>query len=447
VASQAGSPGEDTAAGGWDEALRAALEKGAAASLELRESLQEMGKRAEAFAWEMDFRLLYDPDSRRFRIGYNASADRHDANHYDLLASEARLASFFAIAKGDAPLEHWFHLGRPITRASGGLALVSWGGSMFEYLMPPLLLRSQPGTLLAQSERAAVDTQRRWARQLGIPWGVSESGFAAFDPGGSYRYQSFGVPGLAFRRGVARDRVVTPYASALALPIWPRAAAENLRALGASWAVCSVFEAADFSTERLPHGRGCTPVRSYMAHHQGMILTAIDNVLHGDVWVDRFHTDLRMRSTELLLHERIPREIPPGFAREEREPAAPPREPAGRPRSWAPPAPWGPRIHTLGNGRCSWISSAGAGVLRWHDQALTRWRPDATRDADGLWIYVRDVENGNIWSVGRQPTGQPSDEKGTLFHAHKAEFQRRDTGVAIHMEVAVPAGDDLESAG
>ena len=449
LAAPVAAPGEDPAARSWDEAFRTALEKGAAASVELRESLHEMGKRAEAFAWEMDFRLLYDPDTRRFRIGYNASADRHDANHYDLLASEARLASFFAIAKGDAPLEHWFHLGRPITRASGGLALVSWGGSMFEYLLPPLLLRSQAGTLLAQSERAAVDTQRRWARQLGIPWGVSESAFAAFDPSGSYRYQSFGVPGLGLRRGLARDRVVTPYASALALPICPRAAVENLRALDALSLGGSfgLFEAADFSTERLPPGQQCTPVRSYMAHHQGMILAALDNVLHGDVLVSRFHTDLRMRSTELLLHERIPRELPPGFTREEREPATQPRGPAWpMPGPWAPAGvPGAPRIHALGNGRLgSWISSAGAGALRWHDQALTRWRPDATRDACGLWIYVRDVEDGDVWSVGRQPTGHRSDETRTLFHAHKAEFQRRDAGIAIHMEVAVPAGDDLE---
>ena len=449
LAAQRSAPGEDPAAEDWDAALRAALEQGAAASRELHESLHEMAKRAEAFAWEMDFRLLYDPDVRRFRIGYNASADRHDANHYDLLASEARLASFFAIAKGDAPLEHWFHLGRPITRAAGGLSLVSWGGSMFEYLMPPLLLRSQSGTLLAQSERAAVDTQRSWARQLGIPWGVSESAFAAFDPGGSYRYQSFGVPGLGLRRGLARERVVTPYASALALPIRTRAAIANLRALDALSLGGSfgLFEAADFSAERVTRGQRFAPVRSYMAHHQGMILAALDNVLHGDVLVRRFHTDLRMRSTELLLHERIPRELPPGFAREEREPVAAPRAPV-----WPEPGPWSPagvpgapRIHALGNGRlASWISSAGAGGLRWHDQAVTRWRPDATRDACGLWVYVRDVEDGSVWSVGRQPTGSRSEEKGTFFHAHKVEFQRRDAGIAIHMEVAVPAGDDLE---
>jgi cyclic beta-1,2-glucan synthetase len=433
----------------WTHELRASLEKGAAAGGALRHGLGGIAKDAGALAWGMDFAWLYDPDTRRLRIGYNATADRLDPNHYDLLASEARLASFFAIAKGDAPLEHWFHLGRPITRAAGGLALMSWGGSMFEYLMPPLLLRSQAGTLLAQSERAAVDTQRRWAAQLGVPWGASESAFASLDPGGRYRYQSFGVPGLGLRRGLARDRVVAPYASALALPIRARAAAENLRALDALalGGIFGLFEAADFTPERLAPGRRVTPVRSYMAHHQGMILAALDNALHGDVLVRRFHADLRMRATELLLHERIPRELPSDSSRSESEGAVPAPSPAPPPlHAWTPAGIHdAPRVHLLGNGRlCSWISMAGAGALRWHGQAVTRFRPDATRDDSGVWLYVRDEADGAIWSVGRQPVGLAGDESTVTFHPHQAEFHRRDRGIAIRMEVFVPPGDDLE---
>ncbi len=433
----------------WDLRMRRALERGSAEAEALRESLDEIGRRSEELAWEMDFRFLYDDEARRFRIGYNASADRFDANHYDLLASESRLASFFAIAKGDAPIEHWFHLGRPIARSAGGLALVSWGGSMFEYLMPPLFLRSQPGTLLAQSERAVIDTQRDWARQLGIPWGISESAFSSFDPGGNYRYQSFGVPGLGLRRGLARDRVVSPYASALALPIRKRAAVENLRALE-SMSLSGMFgllEAADFTPERMRPGRRFEPVRAYMAHHQGMILAALDNALHGDVLVRRFHTDLRMRSAELLLHERIPRELPPAFVRDERKSGAVVRD-----STWVIPGPWtpagvsgAPRILTLGNGRLSsWISAAGAGGLRWNEFALTRWRPDSTRDDCGLWIYLRDGASGEIWSAGRQPTGRGADDARVVFHAHLAELHRREAGIASHLDVAVVSGDDLE---
>jgi cyclic beta-1,2-glucan synthetase len=327
--------------------------------------------------------------------------------------------------------------------------LVSWGGSMFEYLMPPLLLRSQSGTLLAQSERAAVDTQRRWAAQLGIPWGASESAFASLDPGGHYRYQSFGVPGLGLRRGLARDRVVAPYASALALPIRAQAAAENLRALDelALGGPFGLFEAADFTPERVSPGRTHVPVRCYMAHHQGMILAALDNALHGDVLVQRFHADLRMRATELLLHERIPRELPNDSSRGQLETAVPAAESAPPPlHSWAPAGIHdAPRVHLLGNGRlCSWISKAGSGALGWHGQAVTRFRPDATCDNSGVWLYVRDEADASIWSVGRQPVGVAGEESTVRFHPHEVEFHRRDRGIAIRMEVFVPPGDDVE---
>jgi cyclic beta-1,2-glucan synthetase len=431
----------------WDAQLRDALARAGKEAGALAESLLRSAERCSALAWGMDFRLLYDADARRFRIGYNASADRFDANHYDLLASEARLASFFAIAKADVPPEHWFHLGRPLHRVAGRLTLVSWGGSMFEYLMPPLFLRSESGTLLAQSERNAIGAQRRWARKLGIPWGASESAFASFDPGGSYRYQSFGVPGLGLRRGLARDRVVAPYASALALPIRPSAALRNLRALESLGLVgpYGFVDSADFTPERLGSGRRFTPVMTFMAHHQGMILAALDNALCGDALVRRFHADLRIRTAELLLHERIPHEAPATFEREE-PPAELPRTSAPLPPAWTPAGVHGsPRIHTLGNGRlASWTSAAGAGALRWEGLAVTRWRPDATRDASGLWIYLRDAQSGEIWSVGRQPTGRGAGDARATFHPHLVELHRREHGIATRLDVAVAHGDDVE---
>ncbi|MDP3937592.1 MAG: glucoamylase family protein, partial [Deltaproteobacteria bacterium] len=402
--------GEDGPAQAWIEALDAAIERGAVAARELHGSLLDAAERAESLALAMDFRFLFDEESRLFHIGYNVSADRLDPHHYDFLATEARLASFFAIAKGDAPLAHWFFLGRPITKAGGRLSLLSWGGSMFEYLMPSLLLRSHPGTLLAQSERAAVEAQRRRAEKLGIPWGMSESGFASFGPDGHYAYRAFGVPELGIHRGLSRDLVVAPYATALALPIHAKASIQNLReleSLGLS-GLYGLFEAADFTPERVPEGQRFSPVRSYMAHHQGMILAAIGNALHGDALVRRFHADRRIRAVELLLDERIPRELPEELIRTEER-----REPAPRQPVVPAPVPWipvgsesFPQVHALGNGRLStWISEAGAGALRWHDHALTRWLPDATRDDHGLWIYIRDEESGAVWSAGRQPTG------------------------------------------
>jgi cyclic beta-1,2-glucan synthetase len=443
-----GSQG-DGAAARWRGALAAALEAGARNAADLRQSLLDLAARAEARAFSMDFRLLYDEEPRLFYIGYNASVDRLDPHHYDLLASEARLASFFAIAKGDVPLEHWFFLGRPLAEAHGRVMLVSWGGSMFEYLMPPLVLRSRRETLLGQSERMAVEAQQRYARKLGAPWGMSESGFASLSPERHYRYRAFGVPGLGLRRGLSRDLVVAPYATALALSVLPETAVANLHELEQLGMVgCyGLFEAVDFTPDRVPEGHRFRPVRSYMAHHQGMILTALDNALAGDVLVRRFHADRRVRAVELLLDERVPRELPPQAVRAEEHAGPEPRRRAGpAPAPWTPPARAAfPQLQALGNGRLSsWITEAGGGGLHWQGQALTRWLPDAARDADGLWIYVRDEESGALWSVGRQPTGVASPESQVVFHAHLVELHRRDHGIAIGMEVGITPGDDVE---
>jgi cyclic beta-1,2-glucan synthetase len=232
------APTANDAASQWVSDLDAALEQASRSVSDLLESMHAVAARCENLAFSMDFQFLFDTEPRLFHIGHNVSADRIDQHHYDLLATEARLASYFAIAKGDVPVEHWFFLGRPMAPTATGPVLVSWNGSMFEYLMAPLLLRSDVTTLLGQSERAAVDVQRRYAESHGIPWGMSESGYASRDVEHRYRYQAFGVPQLGLRRGLERDLVVAPYATALALAASPRAAIRNLLALNVSvdWA-------------------------------------------------------------------------------------------------------------------------------------------------------------------------------------------------------------------
>ena len=433
----------------WLRDMEDALDRGARAQGELLEAVNEVKRRCEAKAFEMDFRLLFDEDSRLFHIGYNVSSDRIDPHHYDLLATEARLASFFAIAKGDVLPEHWLFLGRPIVRAPEGLTLVSWSGSMFEYLMPTILLRSEPDTLLGQSDRTAVDVQRSYGETLGIPWGISESAFAAQDPEHNYRYSAFGVPSLGLRRGLTRDQVVAPYATSLALAVRPGLAVRNLRRLerlGVSGRY-GFHDSADFTPARVTAGSDFTPVRAYMAHHQGMTLAAIGNALGDDILVRRFHADPRMRAIELLLQERVPWEFPRELTREtEREAPIPRMPPSAAPHAWVPRTAGSfPQMHTLGNGRlASWITATGGGGLLWRGHALTRWQPDPTSDGHGLWIYVRDEDNGAVWSAGHQPTGATPMNARVIFHPHMAEFHRRDDGVGITMEVAVAPSDDLE---
>ncbi|WP_212633066.1 GH36-type glycosyl hydrolase domain-containing protein [Pseudomonas indica] len=433
----------------WLGKLDAALEQGLEEQSALRRDLLDDATRAGDMAFSMDFRPLYDAEKRLFHIGHNLSADRIDSHHYDLLATEARLASYFAIMKGDVPLEHWFYLGRPLSRLAGRLSLVSWNGSMFEYLMPPLLLPSHAGSLLGQSERAAVAVQREYARTQDVPWGISESAFASRDPEHRYRYRAFGVPELGLRRDLAQDLVITPYASALALAVSPRAAVENLIELQRLGLVGSygLYEAADFTADRVPSGRRFSTVRAYMAHHQGMIFAALNNALCGNALVRRFGSVPRVKVMELLLHERVPLELPADPRRSESlERPAPDWSGVAPPQAWTPTGDeWFPQAHLLGNGRLhSWISRAGAGGLSWHRHALTRWRPDATRDHHGLWVYVRDEESGDLWSAGRQPTGAVSAQERVVFHPHMAEFHRHDHGIGLRMEVTVATAEDME---
>ena len=275
---------------------------------ELRGRLHALAQRCEALASGMDFGFLFDTQRKQFVIGYSVPERRRDGSYYDLLASESRLASFVAIAKGDVPQEHWFRLGRQLTRVPGGRALISWTGSMFEYLMPLLVMRRYAGTLLDQTYQSVLSRQVQYGALQSVPWGVSESAYNARDLQLNYQYGPFGVPGLGLRRGLSDELVISPYSTLLAAMLDPRRALRNLQRLVdlGAYSTCGFFEAIDYTRERLPRGQSRVMVRSYMAHHQGMSLVAIDNLLNDSIMQRRFHADPRVRATELLLQERVP---------------------------------------------------------------------------------------------------------------------------------------------
>jgi cyclic beta-1,2-glucan synthetase len=423
------------------DALVGAVNKSVAPAL--RSRLEAVVGRAEAFAAAMDFRFLYNDQRHLFSIGFNRSVGRLDQSHYDLLASEAALTSFLAIARGDVPKKHWFQLGRQLTPAPrGGVALLSWGGTMFEYLMPRLLLCNYGGTLLDESLRGAVARQIEYGKQMRVPWGVSESGFAALDAALDYQYQSFGVPGLGLKRGLSRDLVIAPYATALALMVRPRAARDNLRALAADRAegAFGFYEAIDYTRDRLREKRRSAVVRSYMSHHQGMTLLALTDCLLDRRMVRRFHAEPMVRATELLLQERVPRVAPVvDLHEDEVSPTPIVREgilPMSR-RITTPATPH-PRTHLLSNGQYSvMLTNAGSGYSTCRDLDVTRWREDRTTDAYGQWLYVRDSRSGRVWSAGHQPVGAKADLYEVVFSTDKAEFRRRDAGIETHLEVTV----------
>ncbi len=425
--------------------VREALRRAASNAETLQNDLLGVAARAEAEVRRMDFRLLFDCERKLFYIGYNVTLDQVDVHHYDLLASEARLASYIAIVKREVPESHWYALGRPMTRFGGAPALLSWGGTMFEYLMPTLLMRSRAGTLLAQTCDLVVGAQVAWMDGKNAPWGVSESALAHLDAHHTYQYRSFGVPGLGFKRGLEDDLVVAPYASVLAVSIRPRTVLDNvakLEAMGMLGAY-GLFEALDLRPDRAPDGRPYAVVRSYMAHHQGMLFVALDNCLNHKVMVDRFHSNALVETGEMLLNERSPATVPGEWTIEERTHDALAAETAG-PRQVAATAPWSPhasgrpQAFVLSNGRLSsLLTDSGGGGLLWQGLALTRYGADRNHDEEGLWIYLRDEQTGRVWLA-------TSEQGRTTYAGDRAEFHRREQGISVHVDIAIAPADDVE---
>jgi len=431
------------------EVLLDALERSASAARSFRGRLEALGESAKKMFDAMEFGFLFNPARQLLAIGYRVAEGSLDSNCYDLLASEAHLASFVAIAKGDVPTRHWFRLGRTETPVGCGSALVSWSGSMFEYLMPSLVMDAPTGSLIQQSNRFVVQRQIEYGAALGLPWGVSESAYNARDLELTYQYSSFGVPGLGLKRGLSQDAVIAPYATALAAMVDSRAAARNFSRLAAAggrgrygW-----YEALDYTPARLPEGEKVAVVRSYMAHHQGMTLIAISNALRDGAMRARFHAEPIIQATQLLLQERIPRDVLAAH------PGADEVAAAANVRELVPPMPRGfesphqpvPRTHLLSNGSYAvMITAAGSGYSRWRDLAVTRWREDATCDCWGMYVFLRDVPNGKLWSAGYQPTGIEPDSYEAAFFEDRAEIARRDGTIETRMEVAVSTEDDAE---
>jgi len=418
---------------------------------------QALAARARALADAMRFEFLYDRRRRLFAIGYRVSdADgpgRFDGSFYDLLASEARLASFVAIAKGDVPQSHWFHLGRLVTNVNGQATLVSWGGTMFEYLMPQLLMRSFAGTLLDRSCHAAVRRQIDYAQQRRVPWGISESAYAFTDRDGVYQYRAFGVPGLGLRRGLVDDLVIAPYATVLSSHIAPSEAVDNLDRLAALGVEgrYGFYESIDYN----PRVRGADMsasgpqgpmvVRAYFSHHQGMSLVALANAVCQDVFVTRFHSDPRIQATELLLQERVPREAILSEPRPAETATAPPSLPVYASRRFV--APDTPIVHThfLSNGRYTVaVTQAGGGYSQWKDISVTRRREDPTSDPGAQYIYLRDPWSGRTWSATYQPVCEPPDSFEAVFDLDKVTFRRRDLDIETRLDVTVSSEDDVE---
>jgi len=408
-------------------------------------------KICERIVQNMDFTFLYLSNRKLFSIGYHAEKAELDAGTYDLLASEARIASYIAVSKGDVPVEHWFRLGRRLTSLDENEILLSWGGTMFEYLMPTLFMKSYPETLLHHTYNQVVTWQKVYASRRNLPWGQSESAYYFLNMDKHYQYRAFGAPGLGLKRGLAEDYVVAPYASFLALMIEPVKSVKNLERIEklGGIGIFGFYDAIDFSPFRLRGTDSYNVVQTYMAHHHGMSLLAIENVLNGWKIQKYFHSDRHIMGCDLLLQERVPRGIPvkePHPIEVELEPGEQQKvhrvvEHAGIDDLDSSP----PRLHLLTNGRYSiYVTHAGTGSSSYKHLLLTGWNPDPTMDSKGLFFYIRDKETGSYWSAGHQPVKRKPDRYDTWFHNGKIVTSRVDDWIETTMEVTVSSEKNVE---
>ncbi len=431
----------------WLDALRPLVALAGLRASERIAASEDLAQQAGELA-SLSCGFLYDDARHLMRVGYNVDEHRSDTGHYNLLASEARLSTFVAIAQGEIPQESWFALGRLLTAAGGDPVLLSWSGSMFEYLMPMVVMPNYENTLLDQTCQAAVKRQIAYGNQRGVPWGISESGYNAVDASLIYQYRAFGVPGLGLKSGLAEDLVVAPYASALALMVSPEAACQNLQRLADDGVLgrYGMYEAIDFTPSRLPRGQASAIVQSFMAHHQGMSLLALAHLLLNRPMQQRFESDPLFQATRLLLQERIP--VAAAFHLHAAELSGirtttiGPEMPMRVLKSADTPMP---QVQLLSNGRYHvMVTNAGGGYSRWKDFAVTRWREDGTRDNWGAFCYLRDVASGEFWSTAHQPTLKRADAYEAIFSEARAEFRRLDHQYETHTEIVVSPEDDIE---
>ncbi|HEY1064906.1 MAG TPA: glucoamylase family protein, partial [Pirellulales bacterium] len=406
---------------------------------------QECGEFAE-----MDFTMLYDSRRELLAIGYNATDHRRDQSFYDLLASEARLASYVAISQHQLPRDHWFSLGRMATTQTAEPTLLSWSGSMFEYLMPPLVMPTYENTLLDAACRGAVARQIEYGRQRKVPWGISESCYHIMDGNRVYQYHAFGVPGLGLQRGLGDDLVIAPYATAMATMFEPHEACRNLDRLEEIGALgeWGLIDAVDYSPSRLTAGGEPALCKTYMAHHSGMSFLALDYVLHNKPMQARFHQDPLLKAHDLLLQERVPtvvRPVHPHPSDATDVPAQAAASTGATTRGFETPDTPYPEVHLLSNG--NWhvlLTQAGGGYSRWRDLAITRWNADYTRDADGLFCYLRDLRTNALWATTYQPTVRPPRKFSTVFSQGRVEYRLVDEDVDALTAVSVSSEDDVE---
>jgi cyclic beta-1,2-glucan synthetase len=433
--------------GKYLEELRVLLENSSAEIDSEISRVYELQGRLNKFVENTDFKMLFDKKRGLFTIGYDVEKESINNSYYDLLASEARAASFIAIAKGDVEQKHWFKLGRSMTLMGNSKGLVSWSGTMFEYFMPLLIMKDYPESLLHETYKAVIEGQKHYCRERKIPWGISESAFHTFDVNLNYQYKAFGVPGIGLKRGLANELVIAPYATVMTLQSDLKGAVENIRRLinEGTEGRYGLYEAVDYTKERLPKGKKKSIVKCFMVHHEGMSLMALNNVLNDNIFQNRFHRIPRVKATELLLQERVPRRVI--YDREQQFNAmeVDNEKYSVIVRAYNTAKTEMPETHLLSNGSYSlMVTNSGSGYSKKDDMTIYRWREDVTLDSSGMFFYIKNINSNEYWSAAYEPCKNEGEDYQVIFSLDKAEFKRKDGNLITHTEIGVSSEDDAE---
>lgn len=424
------------------------LQRAAVGARQMVDRIKGLEGRIEALINKMDFSALYNFQRNLFSIGYSVDEERLSESNYDLLASESRLTSYLAVVLRQAPPKHWLQLGRALVRVEGAKALVSWSGTMFEYFMPLLFMKNYANTFLAETADSVIYAQRQYAGKHKLPWGVSESGYYAFDYRLNYQYRAFGIPKLGLKRGLVADMVVSPYSTLLTLPFAPEAAMENIRFLLAEGGGgrYGLFEAVDYTPSRLPRQEKKAVVQSYFAHHQGMSLISLANSLGDFAMVRRFHSDPRIRAGELMLQETPSRQ--PVLSRQVREPVLQARsrdeDEKEVVRSFGLPSGMPPNCHLLSNGSYTvLLTDSGSGYSRNENVQINRWR-EIPGYKFGTFIFVKSLNTDRVWSATTAPLHEEPDFYRVRFFQDRASYFREMANIDARTEVVVATEDNAE---
>ncbi|AOR23721.1 GH36-type glycosyl hydrolase domain-containing protein [Clostridium taeniosporum] len=431
---------------------------------------------------QMDFRFLYDKTRQLFFIGYNVEDDSLGNSYYDLLASESRIASFISIAKNNVPISHWFKLGRGMTNAFHTHSLVSWSGTMFEYFMPSLIMKNYPKTLLSQTYKSVIKAQKSFSKQKKTPWGISECAFYKFDADENYQYKAFGIPGIGLKRGLEDEIVISPYSTLMTLPFCKKSGIKNLKKLEKLGCLgrYGFIEAIDYTKAREDkyviknkidddkenlltdtHGEdsnnskindkvyndGIKPnkIMTYMVHHLGMSLMALDNFLLNDILINRFHSLPEVKATELLLKEKIPHNIT--FERNEDYSIRSMYFEGENliSRKFVNANQENTEVLLLSNGGySSMITVSGSGYSKMDDMMLYRWKGNSTSDDSGMFFYIKNLNSNEYWSSTFEPCKNYGDKYIAEFNLDKAKFNRKDGNIETQMEVVVSPEENFE---